>query len=340
MLTVTWYCSGNLKMNLPDQPDNGVLKSGWPWEGRVDAAIYNTQAQWPKITIITPSFNQGKYIEETIRSIVLQNYPNLEYIIIDGGSTDETVDIINKYSAFITDWVSEKDEGQAHAINKGLKKATGDIVNWINSDDYLAPDALYHIASKYSSGFDMLAGCVNNFNDNIAIAVDGYSGTIKNKDLSLLNYFHTGSFYYHQPGVWFKRSLLNQISLNQELHYCFDTQLMLKILETNPIIVYCDEVLVNFRLHDESKTVASNKKFLTEFRQVHHSYTSCKDPVIAAHAKRFLADRDWREYLNTLQASQQSKLKKTIGIITAIANNPYRRLNRFSMGALKNVILS
>ena len=91
--------------------------------------------QFPKITIITPSYNQGQFIEETILSVINQGYPNLEYIIMDGGSTDNTVEVIKKYSDHINYWVSEKDKGQSNAINKGLHRATGDIINWLNSDD-------------------------------------------------------------------------------------------------------------------------------------------------------------------------------------------------------------
>ena len=96
----------------------------------------------PKISIITPSFNQGRYIEQTIRSVIEQDYPNLEYIIIDGGSTDETVDIIKKYQDRIAFWVSEADSGQSDAINKGFLKSSGEIINWLNSDDYMAPGTL------------------------------------------------------------------------------------------------------------------------------------------------------------------------------------------------------
>ena len=97
---------------------------------------------WPKISIVTPSYNQGEFLEETIRAVLLQNYPNLEYFIMDGGSTDNSVEIIKTYKPWLTYWVSEKDKGQADAINKGFERVTGDILAWLNSDDTYEPDIL------------------------------------------------------------------------------------------------------------------------------------------------------------------------------------------------------
>src|ERR1700744_800393 len=107
----------SLLIELPEV----AQKTGWPWTREVDPQVYAGKS-WPKISIVTPSYNQGGFIEETIRSILLQNYPNLELIIMDGGSTDNTVEIIKKYERWITSWVSEKDAGQADAINKGIQK--------------------------------------------------------------------------------------------------------------------------------------------------------------------------------------------------------------------------
>ena len=105
----------------------------------------------PLVTIITPSFNQGKYIEESILSILNQDYSNIEYIIMDGGSTDNSVDIIKKYESQITYWESKPDKGQTHALNKGFKIAKGDYIGWLNSDDWIQPDLVSKMCKTFSS---------------------------------------------------------------------------------------------------------------------------------------------------------------------------------------------
>jgi glycosyltransferase involved in cell wall biosynthesis len=135
-------------------PEHSPGKSGWPWTEESDPLpqLQPDGNPWPRISIVTPSLNQGQFIEETIRSILLQNYPNLEYIIIDGNSTDNTLDIIMKYEPYITYWESESDRSQSHAINKGFDRCTGDLVNWICSDDLLCRNALNQFASHFYSG--------------------------------------------------------------------------------------------------------------------------------------------------------------------------------------------
>lgn len=130
--------------SLEELPPLPPGKIGWPWtkESRQLPDTMPDSRPWPRISIVTPSFNQGRYIEETIRSVLLQGYPNLEYIVIDGGSSDNSVGIIKKYEPWLAYWVSEADRGQAHAINKGFQKATGEIFGWLNSDDVYCKGAL------------------------------------------------------------------------------------------------------------------------------------------------------------------------------------------------------
>ncbi|MCX6000591.1 MAG: glycosyltransferase family 2 protein [Chloroflexi bacterium] len=114
---------------------------------------------WQCISIVTPSYNQGQFIEETIRSVLLQGYPNLEYIIMDGGSNDESVEIIRKYEPWLAYWVSQPDGGQADAINKGFAHTTGVILGWLNSDDLLCPRALYRIAYAFHDDTSLNVTC-------------------------------------------------------------------------------------------------------------------------------------------------------------------------------------
>lgn len=126
-----------------------VEKSGWPWNIETNVNIYQKNIIYPKLTIVTPSFNQGLFIEQTIRSVLLQNYPNLEYIVIDGGSTDQTVEILEKYAPWISYWQSEKDNGQGQAINYGFSIASGDYFAWINSDDYYAVETFNTVITNF-----------------------------------------------------------------------------------------------------------------------------------------------------------------------------------------------
>lgn len=129
---------------LPPPPPG---KIGWPWTIETPGLPPARQdgSPWPRISIVTPSYNQGKFIEETIRSVLLQGYPDLEYVVIDGGSTDDSVDIIKKYAPWLTYWVSEKDKGHGHGINKGFDRTSGRILGWINSDDLYFWDSLRHV---------------------------------------------------------------------------------------------------------------------------------------------------------------------------------------------------
>src|ERR1700679_2398623 len=122
---------------LPPPPSN---RTGWPWTEALPSSV-DQNSLLPRISVLVPSYQQGHFLEETLRSILLQGYPDIEIIIIDGGSTDETLGIIQRYAPWITWWVSERDRGQTHALNKGLERVSGTWIGWQNSDYYYAPSA-------------------------------------------------------------------------------------------------------------------------------------------------------------------------------------------------------
>ena len=223
------------------------------------------------LTLITPSFNQGRFIEQTIQSVLDQGYPNLQYIIIDGGSTDNTIEIIKKYDKYISYWVSEKDNGQSHAINTGLKIATGEIINWLNSDDYLEPGALLQIASYFEDpGIKVVCGRSRVFSE------DGK-----------INFFSTGTDIFHnnlaktigwaridQPETFFRKSAIDQIGfLNEKLHYVMDKEWWIRYLLNFGLdnIYVTDGIFVNFRLHTNSKTVSQKTGFEEETNSLYYN---------------------------------------------------------------------
>lgn len=229
--------------------------SRWPWDEEVSSDIYADRDIWPKISVITPSFNQGRFIEETIRSVLLQNYPNLEYIIVDGGSTDNTLEIIKKYESRISWWVSEKDNGQADAINKGIKKSTGQIVNWLNSDDYLLPRALYHIGNySWEKSIGALVGRGYKINLQKEIIYAPYPQRLGYK--AFIHWMQENNFM--QPACFFSRESWNQCGpLDEDLNFCMDVDLWLKIARKYDFR-HLDEDIAFAYTHEGAKTTAES----------------------------------------------------------------------------------
>lgn len=237
-------------ITLKDLPSPPEGKIGFPWTEETPPQ-YKTE-NWPKISIITPSFNQGQFIEETIRSVLLQSYPNLEYIIIDGGSTDNTIEIIKKYQNFISYWVSEKDKGQSDAINKGLKVATGDVFNWLNSDDFYLPNALLTVGHAFKNTPTNVF-CAQQFVEML----DGKRGHFKGvKCLKTVE--HTlASRYFSQQPTFFRLSVVEELGgVETQLYFCMDVELWVNYLAHfgHKGIEESTEFLSVFRLHEATKT--------------------------------------------------------------------------------------
>lgn len=220
---------------------------------------------WPRISIITPSFNQADFLERTILSVLEQNYPNLEYIVIDGGSTDGSVDIIRRYQSRLAFWVSEQDQGQAHAINKGLMRATGDWVAWQNSDDIFYPDAFKRVAfaAKRHPKAQLITGDINLIDES-----DQLIRGLKYVRPSYKALLAEGMVLANQAAFW-RRDLHTRIGLlDESLHYGFDYEWFLRVLrETNQAVhlPYCFGAL---RYHDATKTSRSQYLFDSEFRRI------------------------------------------------------------------------
>lgn len=230
---------------------------------------------YPKISIIMPSLNQGRYIGEAIQSVLDQQYPNLELIVIDGGSADDTVAVIRRYERQIAYWVSEPDGGQSDAINKGMAKATGEIVNWLNSDDYYSPGALQHIAEAFVSGDALcVCGITRVFGGGLDRAKKSYVNKKSLKD-TLCN------LLIEQPSTFFRKSVFDELGgVPSDLHYVMDRDLWIRFLGQHGVdrIVCIDAPLANFRRHDDSKTVSQQPALFAEYAVLLYQY--CHDPEL------------------------------------------------------------
>ncbi len=289
------------------------------------------------MSIVTPSYNQGRYLEETIRSILLQGYPDLEYIVIDGGSTDNSVDVIRKYEPWIAYWVSEKDNGQADAINKGLARSTGEIFQFINSDDYLNMGAL-EIVARLMDDHDCVSGSVVEFQQD---------GPGKNRyaarALTAMNFItKPPAFCYAQQVVWLRTKFANALGgFDTQLHYKFDWEFMLRYLDRYPLVAYTDCILGFSRLHPASKTTTQGPEFTRE------GWLACEravDRLISEPAKSELARivnrKRWRQRLdNALIDKSAGQTLLAARLFLEALTSPAARMDRYFLGTISRLLI-
>jgi GT2 family glycosyltransferase len=240
-------------------------------------------SQTPLVSIATPSYNQAAYLEQTITSVLEQDYPHLEYLVIDGASTDGSLEIIQKYADKLAYWVSEKDSGQAEAINKGLSHANGDILAWLNSDDYYLPGAIRAAVKVFQEN----PGAVLVYGNMLAVDKDGQiTNILKYHSLSiedLLCFEIIG-----QPVVFFRREALEKAGMLDTSYHCFlDHHLWLRIaLQGN--ILHIDETWAAARYHAEAKNIARPIEFSREaFRLLEEARTDEKlAPILERVSRR------------------------------------------------------
>ncbi|NBW65856.1 glycosyltransferase [bacterium] len=227
----------------------------------------------PRITIVTPSFNQAAFLEETVRSIRAQGYGNLEHFVVDGGSTDGSAALIERLSDGIDWWVSESDRGQCHAINKGIARATGDIVAYLNSDDTYLPGAFdAAIAAISAPGVQWVAGGVLGFGSDGSACAPVHEWHMAQPPRSLAECLG-GNFIAAQPGHFWRKSLFDRHGLfDDSFRYLFDIEWYARLLAAGERCAVIPRPVASYRFHATSKTVSEGDKFEREWERIRAQY--------------------------------------------------------------------
>lgn len=329
---------GVMFLTLADLPPPPPGRTGWPWTvgSRPLPARMRDGRPWPRISIVTPSFNQGAFIEETIRSVLLQGYPDLDYQVLDGGSRDGTIEILRRYAPWLSRWRSAPDGGQAAAIGEGLTAASGAIFQFINSDDFFCPDSFAAVAEAFV-GADVVGGGVIQFSSR-------EETLYRNRRLScghlLRHHGLTALSDYHQPGVFLDTAKLRSVGgFEPGYRYVFDFVTMVRYLDRFPRVRTLGQALAHFRLHETTKSVSEGDGFGAEFERARRDFAAGGlGRRHRALAGRIVRRQDWAAEVTQLRASTPSRARFVVELARRALLDPRVGLNRFTFGAMRRAL--
>lgn len=296
--------------NLPSPPNT---LAGWPWQVSKDIPSKLGQQSYPKISVVMPSLNQGQFLEAAIRSVLLQNYPEIELIIIDGLSQDNSLEIITKYESWITYWVSELDRGQSHAINKGLEQITGDVVLWLNSDDICLP-GVFHLVGRVfdeNPGLGMLVGQ--------AIIIDSHGKRVGELRSSFSTWEELATNprnSIRQVSTFFCANLFKELGgVDETLHIAMDSELLVRLTKIyHPYVV--DDYLTAYREHPGTKTSGQLVRGYLESDLTRPKYL--KTPTLLFEYRK----RSAENWLSLVESGNYTGLEKSTFWLRALALQP------------------
>jgi glycosyltransferase involved in cell wall biosynthesis len=322
---------------LPHPPQN---QTGWPWteESEILPNQMPDGSPWPKISIVTPSYNQGDFLEATIRSVLLQGYPNLEYIIIDGNSTDKSVEIIQKYSSWLTFWSSEPDDGQADAINKGFQHATGEICAYLNSDDLYLPGAFCEVALSYKKHSWQWAYSKTKVGETLE-----NSNRIWDCAHPSLPFF-IAQQQFSQQGCFWKADVLETPYFRTKWRYLLDADFFIRIFLVHGQPKKIDYITSFFRTHENSKTSTLETLLQKEAKALHEELLPKLSSDLAIKVKKEIQAKQCRleaSKLNFYSASNfLGKINEIKLSFKLLFKTPYPLKNRLFISLTLKKVLS
>ena len=270
-----YFQSFNQLTNLPEAGE----RTGWPWTEQNGAVIFDASGlqAYPKISIITSSFNRSEFIEETLRGVILQRYPNTELIVVDGASTDGTLEILKRYSPWITILISERDTGEYNAVNKGLRLATGSIITFNSSDDVYSPGIFFEVARMYRDNPEagVFAGGFYRMNEHSQKYGAVFPATWPFLGPHDLSTSYNGEWRLHQQALFYRAEALDSVgrNMNEKLRYTGDRELLYRVCRMFPVVT-SNMTFAGFRVHENSLTTGSATREMAdrEFLALQRSY--------------------------------------------------------------------
>lgn len=323
---------------LPPPPPG---RTGWPWTEETPApAEQGSGAAWPRLTIVTPSYMQAQYLEKTIRSVLLQGYPALEYFVMDGGSTDGSAEIIRKYEPWLAGWRCEKDCGQVDAILAGWERATGDVVAWINSDDWYVPGALLAVGRHFQEhpAEQWISGAVEDYTEDERFVKRHAAASATAAEC-----LGRRAFSYQQPGMFWRRELVQRLGwLDRSLHYSFDYDLWIRCHAAGATLAPIDQTVAGFRRHAASKTMTRQHLFVREDWEVFRRYASALPLAEARQAEQWLRAYEADLLPNIVYAflAQGRRAEAVRHLLRRASLLPALRPRKLALGLLWRVLIS
>jgi glycosyltransferase involved in cell wall biosynthesis len=259
---------------LSELPPPPLGKTGWPWTEEAPHLLDTMPdgTPGPRISIVTPSYNQGQFLEEAMRSVLLQGYPNLEYIIIDGGSTDNSVEVVQKYKPWLAYWVSEPDRGQSHAINKGFARCTGDIITFFGSDDVYLPGTFADVGTRWPQwqGYGAIVGSFYYLDEQSRLDEEPCLPRLPHEGPIDLTLGPPGIYRLHQVSTFYTRQALDDVGrwVREDLKYTMDRELLYRVCREHKVFLV-DRAYGAFRKHNESKSFSAILPFSREFAELY-----------------------------------------------------------------------
>ena len=334
---VIFYFMAMYHSNMKELPSPPPGKAGWPWAEEMPHLTETKpdSSPWPRISIVTPSYNQAQFIEETIRSVLLQGYPNLEYIIIDGGSIDGSVEIIKKYEPWLTYWVSEPDQGQTYAIDKGIRRARGEILNWLNSDDYLLPGALFALADAYKNNGHkgcVLCGNACYVNESGEILKETPVKAVNPDDADIPWPSRSSLDGGIQASTFFSVEAWDRVKgLNLELNYTMDTDLYWRSQEAGIHFIPVDHKIAAYRTHRNTKTRRGWQESISYKKRFYQRQFEKFGKKEQSLYRKRLQIMFFRLYLRGI-TSDDHFLTRLLRIALAIRESPLNLLSKYQLG--------